>query len=98
MKVPRASGQTETRQGDGHLGMSSCPQGSLNKVVELGGSGGVEQMPLLTRHMCVFLCVCTFVTVRISVMKKGIVCLCKPNHNLCIFVCLSVCEYVRGYV
>lgn len=61
VKVPRASGQTQTRQGDRHLGMSSCPQGSLNKVVESGGKGfgeaeEVEQMPLLTLRMCVFLC------------------------------------------
>lgn len=60
-KVPRASGQTQTRQEDGHLGMSV----SLNKVVERG----VKQMPLLTLCMCVFLR--ASVLFDISVMTKG---------------------------
>lgn len=37
VKVLRVSGQTQTRQGVGHLAMSSCPLGSPNKVVEFGG-------------------------------------------------------------
>lgn len=57
MKVLRASEQTQTRQGEGHLGMLSHPQNSLNKVAELAERWlrglGVEQMPLLTRHVCV---------------------------------------------
>lgn len=48
-------------------------------------------MPLLTRHICVFLCVCTFVTVRISVMMKRTVCLCKPDLNFVSFLCVCLC-------
>lgn len=102
VKVPRASGQTQTRQGDGHLGISSCPQGSLNKAVELGGKwlGGDEE---LSRCLC-WLCPCVYFCVRLYFwlyaflwwQGGGVVCLNKPCLNLCIFVCLSLCENVPG--
>lgn len=74
VKVPRASGQTQTRQGVGHLGMSSCPLGSPNKVVEFGGKWFREDEGL-NRCLC-WLCACVYFSVCLYwpyVMKKGVV-------------------------
>lgn len=103
VRVPRASGQTQTRQGDRHLGMLSCPKGSLNKVVKSGGkrfgeAEGFEQMPLLTLRMCVFLCASVLLRPYAFLWwRRGTVYLWKPIPNLCIFVCLSPRKHVRGW-